>query len=114
MHGRKPRFRSPRALARSYYDGYVDYTGRLKGFGVANLADAMPGYDWRLTTKNVWKVEQMLIDLPHRKIKTSDRDDIGVLLQEIQGLPGGAQRSEADLLPRPGQMGAAARNSEKK
>jgi hypothetical protein len=51
----------------------VDYTGRLKGFGVANLADAMGGYDWRLTTKNVWKVEQMLIDLPHRKISSSIR-----------------------------------------
>ena len=73
LHGRKPRFRSPRALARSYADGYVDYTGRLTGFGVANLADAMGAYDWRLTTKNVWAVEQMLIDLPHRKIKTSTR-----------------------------------------
>ena len=73
LHGRKPRFRSPRALARSYYDGYVDYTGRVKGFGVANLADALPGYDWRLTTKNAWKVEQMLIDWPHRKIKSSIR-----------------------------------------
>jgi len=73
LHGRKPRFRSPRALARSYGDGYVDHTGRLKGFGVANLADAMGAYDWRLTTKNAWAVEQMLIDLPHRKIKTSIR-----------------------------------------
>ena len=73
LHGRKPRFRSPRALAMSYYDGYVDYTGRLKGYGVANLATAMGGYDWRLTTKNCWKVEQMLIDLPHRKIRTSIR-----------------------------------------
>ena len=73
LHGRKARFRSPRALARSYYDAYVDYTGRLKGFGVANLADALPGYDWRLTTKNAWKVEQMLIDWPHRKFKTSDQ-----------------------------------------
>jgi hypothetical protein len=73
LHGRKPRFRSPRALARSYCDGYVDYTGRVKGFGVANLADAMGSYDWRLTIKNVWRVEQMLIDLPHRKIKSSIR-----------------------------------------
>jgi len=71
LHGRKPRFRSLRALARSYYDGYVDYTGRVKAFGIANLAEAMGGYDWRLTTKNVWKVEQMLIDLPHRKIASS-------------------------------------------
>jgi len=71
LHGRKPRFRTPRALAMSYYDGYVDYTGRLKGFGVANLANALPGYDWRLTTANAWKVERMLIDWPHRKIATS-------------------------------------------
>ena len=73
LHGRKPRFRSPRALARSYYDGYVDYTGRLKGFGLADLSTTLAGYDWRLSTKNVWKVEQMLIDFPHKKIKTSDR-----------------------------------------
>lgn len=73
LHGRKPVFRSPRALARSYYDGYVDDTGRLKGFGLADLAKTMPGYDWRLSTKNVWQVEQMLIDFPHKKIKTSIR-----------------------------------------
>jgi hypothetical protein len=73
LHGRKPRFKSLRQLAMSYYDPYVDYTGRLRGFGVANLDEAMGSYDWRLTTKNVWKVEQMLIDLPHQKIRSSDR-----------------------------------------
>jgi hypothetical protein len=71
LHGRQPVFRSPRALARSYMDPYVDYTGRVKGFGVANLADAMGNYDWRLSGKSVWKVEQMLIDLPHKKLKSS-------------------------------------------
>ena len=73
LHGRKPRFRSLRALAKSYYDGYVDYTGRLRGFGVVDLRRTLPDYDWRLTDKNVWKVEQMLIDLPHKKITSSDR-----------------------------------------
>jgi len=73
LHGRKPLFRSPRALARSYMDAYVDYTGRLKGFGVANLAEAMGRYDWRFTEKSVWKVEQMLIDLPHQKLPSSTR-----------------------------------------
>jgi len=73
LHGRKAVFRSPRALARSYIDPYVDYTGRMMGFGVASLADAMGNYDWRLTTRNVWKVEQMLIDLPHKKLKSSIR-----------------------------------------
>ena len=71
LHGRKPVFRSPRALARSYMDPYVDYTGRMKGFGVANLAQAMGHYDWRFTQRSVWKVEQMLIDLPHKKLKSS-------------------------------------------
>jgi hypothetical protein len=73
LHGRKPRFRSLRQLAMSYYDAYVDYTGRLRGFGVADLDEKMAGYDWRLTTQNVWKVEQMLIDLRHQKIRSSDR-----------------------------------------
>ena len=72
LHGRKPRFRSLRALATSYYDSYVDHTGRLRGFGVVNLAEAMGGYNWRLTDRSVWKVEQMLIDLPHEKIRSSD------------------------------------------
>jgi hypothetical protein len=72
LHGRKPVFRSPRALAISYVEGYVDYSGRLFGYGVCNLAQALPDYDWRLTTNNVWKVENLLIDWPHKKFKTSD------------------------------------------
>ncbi len=71
LHGRKPQFASPRALARSYIDPYVDFTGRVKGFGVANLAEALPNYDWRLSNRNVWKVEQLLIDWPHKKLKSS-------------------------------------------
>lgn len=73
LHGRKPVFASLRALAKSYYDPYVDYTGRVRGYGVANLRTALPDYDWRLTTTHAWPVEQLLIDWPHRKFKTSDR-----------------------------------------
>ena len=29
-------------------------------------------YDWRLSSGNVWKVERMLLDLPHRRLQTSD------------------------------------------
>ena len=50
----------------------MDYTGRVRGYGVANLDEALPNYDWRFSLKNVWKVEQLLIDWPHRKIKTSN------------------------------------------
>ena len=28
----------------------------------------MGGYDWRLAETNVWKVERMLLDYPHRRI----------------------------------------------
>jgi hypothetical protein len=72
LHGRKPVFASPRALAMSYVDPYVDYTGRVKGFAVVNLANEMGDYDWRLAETNVWKVERMLLDFPHQRIATSD------------------------------------------
>src|SRR5687768_16773445 len=72
LHGRKPVFRSPRELALSYAEAYVDYTGRIQGYAVVNLDQAMGNYDWRFSTKNVWKVEQMLIDLKHKKWKMSD------------------------------------------
>jgi hypothetical protein len=73
LHGRKPVFATPRALALSYVDPYVDYSGRVRGYVVVDLAREMGDYDWRLATTNVWKVERMLLDFPHRTIKTSDR-----------------------------------------
>jgi len=72
LHGRRPLFATPRALALSYVDPYVDYSGRVVGYGVANLAEQMGDYEWRLAETNVWKVERMLLEHPHRKIKTSD------------------------------------------
>jgi hypothetical protein len=72
LHGRRPIFATPRALALSYVDPYVDYSGRVAGYAVVNLAAAMGDYEWRLAETNVWKVERMLLGHPHRKIKTSD------------------------------------------
>lgn len=71
LHGRRPVFATPRALALSYVDPYVDFTGRVRGYGVVHLA-AMGGYDWRCARGNVWAVEQLLIDWPHHRIRTSD------------------------------------------
>lgn len=71
LHGRRPTFATPRALALSYVDAYVDYTGRVRGYGVMHLA-AMGGYDWRFATGNVWAVERRLIEWPHHRIRTSD------------------------------------------
>jgi hypothetical protein len=70
LHGRKPVFRSLRALAESYCDPYIDYTGRLTGFGVVDL-ERMGSYDWRFSRRNVWPVEKLLLKLPHKKIVRS-------------------------------------------
>jgi hypothetical protein len=72
LHGRRPVFATPRALALSYFDPYIDDTGRLKGYAVVDLR-ILDRYDWRLAETNVWKVERMLLDYPHRRIALSDK-----------------------------------------
>ena len=72
LHGRRPVFATPRALALSYFDPYIDLTGRVTGYAVVDLGTAMGSYDWRLADTNVWKVERMLLDHPHRSIRSSD------------------------------------------
>jgi hypothetical protein len=67
LHGRKPLFATPRALALSYVEAYVDFTGGIKAYAVVDLR-VMGEYDWRLSEKNVWKVEQMLLEWPHRRL----------------------------------------------
>jgi hypothetical protein len=71
LHGRKPVFRSIRQLVLSYFDPYVDFTGRITGYQLADLR-ALGDYDWRLSKRNVWKVEQYLLDIPHKKLKSSN------------------------------------------
>ena len=73
LHGRKARFATPRALALSYCDAYIDFTGRVTGYAVVDLAAMMGNYDWRMSDRNVWKVERMLLDYPHRRIRSSNR-----------------------------------------
>ncbi len=71
LHGRKPVFATPRALALSYFDGYIDFTGRIKAYAVVDLR-VLGHYEWRLADGNVWKVERLLLDWPHRRIRSSD------------------------------------------
>ena len=71
LHGRKPVFRTARDLALSYVDGYIDLTGRITGYAVVDLRQ-LGRYDWRLADTNVWKVERLLLDYPHRRIVSSN------------------------------------------
>jgi len=70
LHGRRPVFRTARALALSYVDTYVDYSGGIKGYGVADLRD-LGSYDWRFSVRSVWRAERFLLDYPHRRIRPS-------------------------------------------
>ncbi|HEX3248878.1 MAG TPA: hypothetical protein VHS05_05585 [Pyrinomonadaceae bacterium] len=71
LHGRKPVYRSLRDLAWSYFDPFVDFTGRLKGYGLANLYD-LGDYDWRFSPRKMLKIEDHLRAMPHTRIQSSD------------------------------------------
>jgi hypothetical protein len=72
LHGRKPVFPTARALALSYVDPYVDLSGRITGYTVVDLRTLLGDYDWRLSDKNVWKAERVLLNAPHTRIRSSD------------------------------------------
>jgi hypothetical protein len=69
LHGRRPCFATARALARSYLEPYVDYTGEVRAFAVVDLRSVLGDYDWRFAAKNRWKVEQVLIDYRHQPVR---------------------------------------------
>jgi hypothetical protein len=72
LHGRKPVFRSIRDLALSYFDPFVDLTGRLKGYGLTSLYD-LGNYDWRFSPRKMTKIETHLRAIPHQPIHSSDK-----------------------------------------
>ena len=71
LHGRKPVFRNLRQLVWSYFDPYIDMTGRIKGYGLTSLYD-LGNYDWRFNPKNMHKIEDHLRAIPHKKLRSSN------------------------------------------
>lgn len=72
LHGRKPVYRSLRDLAWSYFDPFVDFSGRLKGYAVTSLYE-LGDYDWRFSPRRMMKIEDHLRAIPHRRLHSSDR-----------------------------------------
>lgn len=72
LHGRKPVFRSIRDLVWSYFDPYVDFTGRIKGYGVTSLYN-LGNYDWRFSPRKMTKIEDHLRAMPHKRLQSSDK-----------------------------------------
>jgi hypothetical protein len=72
LHGRKPLFRNLRQLVWSYFDPYIDRSGRIKGYGLASLYN-LGNYDWRFSGRNMHKIEDHLRSIPHCVVRSSDR-----------------------------------------
>lgn len=73
LHGRKPVFRSLAALAKSYSAPFIDTTGRVKGWGLLDLRD-LPTGQWRLSSRNVFHVEDALNENRHHALPTPERE----------------------------------------
>lgn len=71
LHGRKPVYRSLRDLVWSYFDPYVDFSGRLKGYGLTSLYE-LGNYDWRFSSRNMTRIEDHLRSIPHKPLRSSD------------------------------------------
>ena len=71
LHGRKPQFGSIRDLVESYAPPFVDMSGRIVEFGTLDLR-SLSGYDWRLSRRNVWKIERQLISMSHEPFHMPD------------------------------------------
>src|SRR4029434_8356770 len=52
-------------------DTYVDLTGRITAFVLVDLR-ILGDYDWRLSNRNIWKVERMLLDTRHIPLRMPD------------------------------------------
>ena len=99
LHGRKPVFATPRALALSYVDPYVDFTGRVTGYAVVDLRviGRLRLAAGGRRTSGRWN--GMLLDWPHRRsrrrtARQSRAEAIPRLSRREPGL-------EADVLSRP-------------
>jgi hypothetical protein len=72
LHGRKPVFKTLRALTMSYFDEYIDPTGCIEGFGSYDLRK-LGDYDWRFARRNMWVVERTLVGVLHSEVKFSQK-----------------------------------------
>lgn len=67
LHGRAPKFKTIESLAWSYFDPYVDKTGKLTGWQVFHLDET--GHDWRRGRAGLWKLENHLFGISHHDMK---------------------------------------------
>ena len=74
---------------------------------MVNIAELMGDYDWRLADTNVWKVERVLLDYPHRPLRSSD-ERVKRLRARYRAFRAALSRPEAGVLSRARSVDAAA------
>lgn len=72
LDGRKPVFKTIRALVESYVIPYIDAKAHLTGYGVLDLR-TLKNSRWKTSRGNVWFVEDALLAMPHTTIRTSEK-----------------------------------------
>jgi len=69
LHGRKPVYKSIYQLVASYYDPFVDDSGKIIGYQVFHLDETLA--DWRRGKRNLWNIEQYMNYTWHYPFKSS-------------------------------------------
>lgn len=69
LAGRPPMYKNLKQLVWSYFDPYVDKTGKITAWQLAHLDEV--GCDWRRSTRNVWALENHLLEIKHHKLNSS-------------------------------------------
>ena len=83
LYGRPAIFKNIRDLAWSYFDPYVDDTGKITAYQLANLDDSKS--NWRFSPRNVWKAENYLLEIPHKKMVASQKRYKKLLSKALSG-----------------------------
>ncbi|HVK60935.1 MAG TPA: hypothetical protein VM432_05265 [Bdellovibrionales bacterium] len=71
LHGRPPIYRSLRDLTWSYFDPYIDKSGKITAYQIAHLDSG--GADWRKGKAHAWKLESYLLKLAHKPLRSSQK-----------------------------------------
>ncbi len=70
LNGRRPVYKTIRALVQSYAAPYIDAQARITSYGVLDLR-SLRNEPWRHSARQTWFVEKKLIHMPHRQFKSS-------------------------------------------
>lgn len=69
LGGRVPKYKTMLELVDSYFDPYIDKTGKILAWQVAHLDEI--NCNWRQSPRNVWALENHLLEIKHHQFKSS-------------------------------------------